>query len=220
MVVNGRQRSGLLAGLVGIGLVVGGSPSRFEWAYAVGDLLALGAAAAWVWYSLAIRPVVGPLGTWQATCSAFVIAALAIAPLTLFEASHYAGWHGVSWRAWGGVIYSAAGGFVVAMALLGASHVPACGPTDHAVRVFGARVGSRHRSNHPRRIDECGSRRRGLCLPYSVSGWRPIPGRLLRRRTSRQRVIPGAPTQSPSFPPLVGQRCFQSRPARPLTPRP
>ena len=50
-----------------------------------------------------------------------MIAALAIAPLTLFEAAHHAWWHSVSWEAWGGVIYSATAGFVVAKALWGRS---------------------------------------------------------------------------------------------------
>ena len=117
--LNGRQWGGLLAGLAGISLVVGGSAGRFEWSNAIGDLLALGAAAAWVWYSLAISPIVGSLGTWQATSWAIMIAALVLAPLTLFEAAHHAWWHSVSWEAWGGLIYSAAAGFVVAMALWG-----------------------------------------------------------------------------------------------------
>jgi len=117
--LNGRQWGGLLTGLAGISLVIGGSAGRFEWSYAFGDLLALGAAAAWVWYSLAISPIVGSLGTWQATSWAIMIAALVLAPLTLFEAAHHAWWHSVSWEAWGGLIYSAAAGFVVAMALWG-----------------------------------------------------------------------------------------------------
>ena len=118
---NARQWGGLLAGFVGVGLVVGGSPGRFEWSYAVGDLLAIGAAAAWVWYSLAISLIVGSLGMWQATCWVIVIAALAISPLTLVEAALHAWWRRVSWEAWGGLIYSAAAGFVVAMALWGRS---------------------------------------------------------------------------------------------------
>lgn len=106
---------------VGVGLVVGGSAGRFEWSYAVGDLLALGAAAAWVWYSLAISPVVGSLGTRQATAGALGIAALLLSPLALFEAAHHVWWRGVSWEAWGGLIYSAAVGHVVAMSLWGRS---------------------------------------------------------------------------------------------------
>jgi drug/metabolite transporter (DMT)-like permease len=101
--------------------VVGESAGRFDWSQAVGDLLALGSAAAWVWYSLAISPVVGSLGTWQATAYALGIAALAIVPLVLFEAAHHVWWHSVSWEAWGGLIYSAAAGMVVAMALWGRS---------------------------------------------------------------------------------------------------
>ena len=119
--LNGRRWGGLLAGLVGVGLVVGGSAGRFEWSQAVGDLLALGAAAAWVWYSLAIGAVVGPLGTWHATACALGIATLAAAPLALFEAAHHVWWHSVSWEAWGGLIYTAAAGLVVAMALWGRS---------------------------------------------------------------------------------------------------
>ena len=53
----------ILAGLVGVGLVVGVAARRFEWSYVIGDLLSLSAAAAWAWYSLAITPVVGSLLT-------------------------------------------------------------------------------------------------------------------------------------------------------------
>ena len=102
--LNCRRWGGLLAGLVGVGLVIGGSVGRFEWSHAIGDLLALGAAAAWVWYSLAISPIVGFLGTWQATACALGIAALLLSPLALFEAAHYEWWHSVSWEAWGGLI--------------------------------------------------------------------------------------------------------------------
>ena len=66
------------------------------WSHAVGDLLALGAAAAWVWYSLAISPVVGSPGAWQATACALGIATLAFAPLALFEAAHHVWWRSTS----------------------------------------------------------------------------------------------------------------------------
>jgi len=119
--LKARQWAGLVAGLAGVGLVMGGAASRFEASYAVGDLLALGAAAAWVWYSLAIGRVVASLGTLQATYWALMIAALAIAPLTLFEVVHRAWWHSVSLEAWVGLIYTVAAGLVVAMALWGRS---------------------------------------------------------------------------------------------------
>jgi drug/metabolite transporter (DMT)-like permease len=115
--LTARQWGGLVAGLAGVGLVVGGAPSRFESSYAVGDLLALGAAAAWVWYSLAIGRVVASLGTLEATCLALMIAALAIAPFTLFEVAHRAWWHSVSLEVWVGLIYTVAAGLVVAMTL-------------------------------------------------------------------------------------------------------
>ena len=115
-----RQWNGLLMGLVGVGLVVRGTPGHIEWSYVIGDFLSLAAAAAWVWYSLAISPVVGSLGPVQATGYAFSIAALAMAPLTLFDTRH-AWWQSVSWNAWGGILYSVAAGFVVAMALWGRS---------------------------------------------------------------------------------------------------
>jgi drug/metabolite transporter (DMT)-like permease len=119
--LNGRRWGGLLAGLVGVGLVVGGSGGGFGWSSVAGDLLALGAAAAWVWYSLAIGAVVGSIGTWQATACALGIAALAVAPFALFETSHHVWWRSVSWEVWGGLIYTAAAGLVVAMALWGRS---------------------------------------------------------------------------------------------------
>ena len=178
--LNGRRWGGLLAGLAGVGLVVGGSAGRFEWSHAVGDLLALGAAAAWVWYSLAISPVVGSLGTWQATTCALGIAALLLSPLALFEAAHHVWWRSVSWEAWGGLIYSAAVGHVVAMSLWGRSmyrlgtrqtmpytYLEPVSAVVIAAIILGESLSA--------------IQRQGDYSPWSVSGWHPI----LRRSRSR-----------------------------------
>lgn len=118
--LDARRWGGLLTGLVDVGLVVQGR-GGFDWSHAFGDLLALCAAAGWVWFSLAISPIVGSLGMWQATGWVVGIAALVLAPLALLEAAPSV-WSGnVPWAAWGGLIYAAAAGGVVANALWGRS---------------------------------------------------------------------------------------------------
>lgn len=49
-----RQWLGLVVGLGGVGLVVQGGSFGVTWVHLGGDLLALGAAAAWAWYSVVI----------------------------------------------------------------------------------------------------------------------------------------------------------------------
>jgi drug/metabolite transporter (DMT)-like permease len=86
----------------------------------LGDVLALGAAAAWSWYGFVVSPVVAAAGTWQATGFAMGIAMLIFTPLALPGTFHLA-WGGISWEAWTGLLYGATAGMVVAMALWGRS---------------------------------------------------------------------------------------------------
>jgi len=111
---------GLITGIAGVALVVSGGTGGFDAPRALGDLLALGAAAAWSWYSLAVAPVVAAVGTWQATGWAMTIALVLFAPLALPEMAHHA-LGAVSWPAWGGLVYGATAGMVAAMALWGRS---------------------------------------------------------------------------------------------------
>src|SRR6516225_7722755 len=66
-ILDGRRWTGLAIGLAGVALVVWGAAGGLDASWMLGDLLALGAAAAWSWYGFAIRPVVAAAGTWQAT---------------------------------------------------------------------------------------------------------------------------------------------------------
>lgn len=113
-----RQWGGLVLGLLGVGAVVRGADPGVTQAHLAGDVLALGAAAAWAWYGLAIGPLVGALGAARATAWTMVIAAGGFVPLAATEMWAYA-WGSVSWEAWAGLLYGATLGMVVAMALWG-----------------------------------------------------------------------------------------------------
>ena len=116
--LRSRQGCGLGLGLVGVGLVVQGGGMGVTWSHLSGDLLALGAAGAWAWYGLTIGPLVGRLGSAQATGWTMVIAALLFTPLACGETVGLA-WRSVSWEAWAGLIYGATAGMVIAMSLWG-----------------------------------------------------------------------------------------------------
>ena len=118
--LDGRRWIGLVAGLAGVGLVVGSALGGVDASRVAGDLLALGAAAAWSWYSMAVSPVVGEVGTWQATGWSMGIAMVIFAPLAWSEAARQA-WASVSWPAWAGLVYGGTAGMVLAMALWGRS---------------------------------------------------------------------------------------------------
>jgi drug/metabolite transporter (DMT)-like permease len=113
-----RQWQGLLLGLSGVGIVVQGGGVGLNWSQLGGDLCAVGAAGAWAWYSLAIGPLVGALGTLRATGWTMVVAACLFIPLSLIEVLEHP-WQQVSWEAWAGLVYSGTAGMVVAMALWG-----------------------------------------------------------------------------------------------------
>jgi drug/metabolite transporter (DMT)-like permease len=115
----GRQWLGLGLGLVGVVLIVGGGV-RVGRGQILGDLLALGSAAAWAWYGLAIGPLVRALGALRATAWTMLLGAIVFVPLALPQLWTQA-WSRVSWEAWAGVIYGATVGMVVAMALWGRS---------------------------------------------------------------------------------------------------
>jgi len=115
-----RQWIGLLIGLAGVALVVGGGGLSLDSRYLTGNMLELAAAAAWVWYSLAVGPVVRALGTLRATGWSMALATVFILPFAQSELRHVA-WSDVSWPAWLGLIYGATAGMVVAMSLWGRS---------------------------------------------------------------------------------------------------
>ncbi len=113
-----HQWLGLVLGLGGVGFVLHGSGLAFTWSQLHGDLLSLGAAVAWTWYSLAIGPLVGALGPVRATGWTMLVAAGGFVPLALGEIQAHV-WQQVSWRAWAGLLYGATAGMVLAMTLWG-----------------------------------------------------------------------------------------------------
>jgi len=115
-----RQWIGLLVGLAGVALVIGGDGLSLNSRYLTGNVLELAAAAAWVWYSLAVGPVVRAVGTLRATGLSMALATIFILPFAQSEMRHVA-WSGVSWEAWLGLVYGATAGMVVAMSLWGRS---------------------------------------------------------------------------------------------------
>ena len=123
-----RAWAGLVTGVLGVALVAWGSAcgadkrcaGGLDTSRLAGDLLALGAAAAWSWYGFVVSPAVAAMGTWQATGWAMGIATAVFAPLALPEVARHA-WAAVSWPAWAGLVYGATAGMVVAMALWGRS---------------------------------------------------------------------------------------------------
>lgn len=115
-----RQWIGLLVGLAGVALVVGGGGLSLDSRYLTGNVLELAAAAAWVWYSLAVGPVIRAVGTLRATGWSMALATVFILPFAQSEMRHVA-WTDVSWEAWSGLVYGATAGMVVAMSLWGRS---------------------------------------------------------------------------------------------------
>ena len=132
--VSGHHWLGLLLGLAGVALVVGGGTVGLDRTHLIGNLIALGAAAAWAWYSLAIGPLAGACGATRATGWAMAIAAAIITPAALGEVARLP-WRGISWVAWAGLVYGATAGMVVAMSLWGRS-LGALGPRQTMVYAY------------------------------------------------------------------------------------
>lgn len=116
---RGRQWLGLGLGIAGVALIVGRG-LHIGRGQLTGDLLALGSAAAWAWYGLAVGPLVRALGAIRATAWTMLAGTCVIAPLALPQLRSLA-WEGVSLGAWLGVLYGATAGLVIAMALWGRS---------------------------------------------------------------------------------------------------
>ena len=130
-----RQWGGVMLGLIGVGLVVQAGVGEMVVGHAAtGNLLALGAAAAWAWYSLAVGPVVGALGSVRATAVTMIAAAVVITPLALPQIAALR-WASVPWSAWAGLVYGATFGMAVAMALWGAA-VRTLGPTRTMIYAY------------------------------------------------------------------------------------
>jgi drug/metabolite transporter (DMT)-like permease len=78
--LGSRRWFGLVAGFVGVAVVVQGGGIDVTGSRLSGDLLTLGAAGAWAWYGIVIGPLVGTLGALRATGWTMVIAALCFTP--------------------------------------------------------------------------------------------------------------------------------------------
>jgi drug/metabolite transporter (DMT)-like permease len=111
-----RQWLGLLLGLAGVALVMQSGGFGAGTTTVIGNLLALGSAAAWAWYGLAMRPVVAALGPIRATTATVVFAAILFVPLAAPEMTGV-GWRQIPGEAWLGLLYGATLGLVVATAL-------------------------------------------------------------------------------------------------------
>jgi len=122
--VHGRERVstrhwlGLVSGLVGIVFMARPDGAPLDARHILGAALALGAAVAWVSYSLVIGGLVASAGTIRATAWSMGTAALLFAPVALPRVAQLP-WTHVSWQAWLGLLYSATVGMVIAMTLWG-----------------------------------------------------------------------------------------------------
>jgi drug/metabolite transporter (DMT)-like permease len=114
-----QQWLGLGLGIAGVALIVGRGVHVGRGQIS-GDLLALGSAAAWAWYGLAVGPLVRALGAIRATAWTMLAGTCIIAPLAVPRLWSQ-GWGSVSFGAWLGVLYGATAGLVIAMALWGRS---------------------------------------------------------------------------------------------------
>lgn len=111
-----RQWLGLLVGIVGVAMVVGGDGLDLRTTTVVGNLIALGAAAAWASYGLAIDPLVRRVGPVRATTGSVTIAALLLMPIGLPGAVSV-DWAHLAPTSWAGLLYGAVLGLVLATAL-------------------------------------------------------------------------------------------------------
>jgi drug/metabolite transporter (DMT)-like permease len=109
-----RSWAGLLIGLAGVTLVV--RPQGIGEQSWYGNLVALGAAFAWAWYSLVIGPASHAVGPLRASGFSILVAAVVLAPTWLWEGISL-DWSHVSLVSWGAVVYTATFGLVIATAL-------------------------------------------------------------------------------------------------------
>ncbi len=128
-----RQWWGLLLGVLGVGLVVQGGGVRLPTAHLAGDLLALAAAAAWVWYGLAVVPLVAAVGPLRATAGTVTAAACVYVPVMIAAGGPPC--QRVSWEVWAGLVYGAIVGMVVAMTLWGRS-IHRLGPRQTMIYIY------------------------------------------------------------------------------------
>ncbi len=128
------QWIGLVLGLTGVAMVVLRGGAILDRTHTAGALLSLAAAGAWVWYSLAVAPLVGAVGTVRATGWAMAVAVLLITPIALAGLGDLP-WRTVSWQAWAGLAYGATAGMVAAMTLWGRS-VHRLGPAETMIYAY------------------------------------------------------------------------------------
>jgi drug/metabolite transporter (DMT)-like permease len=102
--------------LLGVILVIRPEGVAVRGHHLAGALLSLSAAAVWVWYSLAVVPLVRAAGTIRTTAWSLSAAAFLLTPIALPGTVHLA-WSSISWPAWGGLLYSSIVGMVVALTL-------------------------------------------------------------------------------------------------------
>ncbi len=115
--LGARRWAGLALGFIGVALVVG-SGAGFDRTRLAGDLLALGAAAAWAGYSLVIGPAVAAQGPLRATGWTMLFGAAVIVPIAA-PSLLVLDWGRVSTTAWLGLAYGSTAGMAAAMALWG-----------------------------------------------------------------------------------------------------
>lgn len=111
---------GLVIGLAGVVLVIRGGADASGAGRLTGDLIALSAAGAWVWYSLAVAPLVPALGPVRATAWSLLLATALIVPVALVQLATR-DWAAVSLPAWVALLYCALAGLVAASALWAAA---------------------------------------------------------------------------------------------------
>jgi drug/metabolite transporter (DMT)-like permease len=101
-----RKLAGALISFVGVGVVVAGGPGLGLGASLVGDVLTLGAAVCWAFYTSWGAPVLTRHSPLRVTAWAMVGGSVVLLPLGLVQAAG-TDWATVTPGAWAGFIYSA-----------------------------------------------------------------------------------------------------------------
>lgn len=109
------QWVGLLLGFGGVALVMGTHGERGG-ASMLGNLLALAAGAAWAWYGVALRPLVGSIGAIRAASASLLVAGVLLAPIAVVGGATVR-WDAVSPGAWAGLAYGGILGLAIPTAL-------------------------------------------------------------------------------------------------------